>query len=46
MILSVHGVNVSFDGKDILKDASFHMEKNEKVAIVGINDYSFKGYHR
>ncbi len=37
MILSVHGVNVSFDGKDILKDASFHMEKNEKVAIVGIN---------
>ena len=37
MILSVHGINVSFDGKDILKDASFHMEKNEKVAIVGIN---------
>ncbi len=37
MLLSVHGVNKSFDGKDILRDASFHMENNEKVAIVGIN---------
>ncbi len=37
MILSVHGINKSFDGKDILRDASFHVEKNEKVAIVGIN---------
>ncbi|MCR5404623.1 MAG: ABC-F family ATP-binding cassette domain-containing protein [Butyrivibrio sp.] len=37
MILSVHGLNKSFDGKDILRDASFHMEKNEKAAIVGIN---------
>ncbi len=37
MILSVHGINKSYDGKDILRDASFHMENNEKVAIVGIN---------
>ena len=37
MILSLHNVNKSFDGKDILKDASFHIENNEKAAIVGIN---------
>ncbi len=37
MILSVHGLNKSFDGKDILRDASFHVEKNEKVAVVGVN---------
>ena len=37
MILSVHNINKSFDGKDILRDASFHMEKDEKAAIVGIN---------
>ncbi|MCR4758298.1 MAG: ABC-F family ATP-binding cassette domain-containing protein [Butyrivibrio sp.] len=37
MILSVHNLCKSFDGKDILKNASFHMENNEKAAIVGIN---------
>ncbi len=37
MILSVHNVSKSFDGKDILRNASFHMENNEKAAIVGIN---------
>ncbi len=37
MILSVHGIKKSFDGKDILRDASFHVEKGEKVAMVGIN---------
>ena len=37
MILSVHNVTKSFDGKDILKNASFHIEKDEKAAIVGIN---------
>ncbi len=37
MILSVHNITKSFDGKDILKGASFHMEKDEKAAIVGIN---------
>ncbi|SFB72670.1 ribosomal protection-like ABC-F family protein [Butyrivibrio sp. YAB3001] len=37
MILSVHNICKSFDGKDILRNASFHMEKAEKAAIVGIN---------
>ena len=37
MILSIHNITKSFDGKDILKGASFHMEKDEKAAIVGIN---------
>ncbi len=37
MILSVHNLCKSFDGKDILKNASFHIENNEKAAIVGIN---------
>ena len=37
MILSIHNVTKSFDGKDILRGASFHMEKDEKAAIVGIN---------
>ncbi len=37
MILSVHNLCKSFDGKDIIKNASFHIENNEKAAIVGIN---------
>lgn len=37
MILSVHNLCKSFDGKDILSGASFHIENNEKAAIVGIN---------
>ena len=37
MILNVHNICKSFDGKDILKGASFHIENNEKAAIVGIN---------
>ena len=37
MILSVHNLCKSFDGKDILNGASFHIENNEKAAIVGIN---------
>ena len=37
MILSVHNVTKSFDGKDVLRNASFHIENNEKAAIVGIN---------
>ena len=37
MILSIHNITKSFDGKDILRNASFHMEKDEKAAIVGIN---------
>ena len=37
MILSCHDVCKSFDGKDILQNISFHIENNEKAAIVGIN---------
>ena len=37
MILSVHNLCKSFDGKDILKGVSFHIENNEKAAIVGSN---------
>ena len=37
MILNVHALTKSFNGEDILHDVSFHFEKNEKAAIVGIN---------
>ncbi len=37
MILSCHAVKKSFQGKDVLKDISFHIEEREKAAIVGIN---------
>ena len=37
MILNVHNICMSFDGKDILSGGSFHIENNEKAAIVGIN---------
>lgn len=37
MILSCHNISKSFDGKDILCSASFHMEDHEKAAIVGAN---------
>ncbi len=37
MILNCHNLSKSFDGKEILKDVSFHIEDNEKAAIVGIN---------
>ncbi len=37
MILSLSNVNKSYGDEDILKDVSFHVEDNEKVAIVGIN---------
>ncbi|MDO4438282.1 MAG: ABC-F family ATP-binding cassette domain-containing protein [Eubacteriales bacterium] len=37
MILSVSGLTKSYDGKDILKDISFHIEENDKCAITGIN---------
>jgi ATP-binding cassette subfamily F protein 3 len=37
MILSAVNITKSFDGKDILKNASFHIEAGEKAAIVGIN---------
>ena len=37
MILSCNNINKSFDSKSVLCNCSFHIEDNEKVAIVGIN---------
>ena len=37
MILSCRNVSKAFGTEEILKKASFHVEENEKVAIVGIN---------
>ena len=37
MLLQVSNINKSFDGTDILSDCSFHMEENEKCALVGMN---------
>ena len=37
MILSCQNVSKAFGTEEILKQASFHVEENEKAAIVGIN---------
>ena len=37
MILSCQNISKAFDGKEIIKDANFHIEDYEKAAIVGIN---------
>lgn len=37
MILSCQNITKIFDGKTILQNVSFHIEDNEKAAIVGIN---------
>lgn len=37
MLLSVSGIEKTFSGKTVLKDASFTLENREKAAIVGIN---------
>ncbi len=37
MILSCRNISKAFGTDDILKKASFHIEENEKAAIVGIN---------
>ena len=37
MILQVSNISKSFDGKDILKNCSFHIEENEKCALIGNN---------
>ena len=37
MILSVSNINKSFNEVPVLKNISFHIEDNEKAAIVGIN---------
>lgn len=37
MILNVSNISKSFDGKEILKGVSFHVENHEKAALVGMN---------
>ena len=37
MILSCQNISKSFGTDEILKNVSFHIEANEKAAIVGIN---------
>lgn len=37
MILNIAEVTKAFDGKEILKGVSFHVEANEKAALVGVN---------
>lgn len=37
MILQCSHISKSFDGKTILNDISFHINKHEKTAIVGVN---------
>ncbi|MCH3986670.1 MAG: ABC-F family ATP-binding cassette domain-containing protein [Lachnospiraceae bacterium] len=37
MLLSVSGIEKTFAGKTVLKDASFTLDSREKAAIVGIN---------
>lgn len=37
MILSCQNISKSFGTEEILKDVNFHIEANEKAAIVGIN---------
>ncbi len=37
MILQCSHINKSFDGNTILDDISFHINEQEKTAIVGIN---------
>ena len=37
MILSCQNISKSFGTDEILKNVSFHIEENEKAAVVGIN---------
>ncbi len=37
MILQCSNITKTFDGRDIIKNCSFHIEENEKCAIVGSN---------
>ena len=37
MILNISNISKSYDGKDILKEISFHVEEREKTALVGVN---------
>ena len=37
MILSVHHISKAFSEKQVLSDVTFHLEKGDRAAIVGIN---------
>ena len=37
MILSCQNITKSFGSKEVLKNASFHIEAHEKAALIGIN---------
>ncbi len=37
MLLQVSAIKKSYNGEEILKDCSFHIEENEKCALVGAN---------
>ena len=37
MLLDVQHIQKSYDGTDVLRDVSFHLEEKQKAAIVGIN---------
>ncbi|MBR5248318.1 MAG: ABC-F family ATP-binding cassette domain-containing protein, partial [Lachnospiraceae bacterium] len=37
MILSCQNISKAFAEKEVLRNVSFHIEENEKAAIVGIN---------
>ena len=37
MILAVNNLSKTYDGKDILKGISFHIEAHDKLAVTGIN---------
>ena len=36
-VVTVKGLSKSFDGKDVLKDVSFEIQRGDKVAIIGPN---------
>ena len=37
VILNISNICKSYDGNDILKGVSFHIEEHEKAALVGVN---------
>ena len=37
MILAVNNLSKTYDGKDILKGISFHIEAHDKLAVTGVN---------
>ncbi len=37
MILNISNISKAFDGNEILKEVSFHIEDHEKAALVGMN---------